>query len=233
MSTSAQQTYLLCPILRKNPYVAKISDFSAARAIGEPKTIQEHPFFNDMHLHLPIWTAPEVLQQNKWDNTVDLYSYGVILYEIFSRRAYFDNVDFLEDFEKNVKSGNRPSTKGWPPLCQEIVRTCWDNDPKARPEISELISKLNELFKEDSENFEPDDVTLQMTIKSLNFQNKGLTFIESRLRSELLQFRNSDGKLFRSILAKKTTRGWIPIHFCRTPNSRLTFSHDFISKRRL
>ena len=56
----------------------------------------------------PRWTAPEVLQYQPYTTKADIYSYGVVLFEIMTGRVPFDDDSFEFIVSKRVIKGDRP-----------------------------------------------------------------------------------------------------------------------------
>ena len=87
-----------------------------------------------------------------YNEQVDVYSFGIILYELFSRRLIlsdFLNVmeyDESEMFAQKALSGYRPPFPSF--MSQEIrdiVNKCWSGIPELRPTMSEVVKELSAL----------------------------------------------------------------------------------------
>ncbi|XP_017767819.1 PREDICTED: tyrosine-protein kinase CSK isoform X2 [Nicrophorus vespilloides] len=120
--------------------VAKVSDFGLAR--NEKNTALESA-------KLPIkWTAPEALKQNKFSNKSDMWSFGILLWEIYSfGRVPYPRIP-LADVVKHVEKGYKmEAPEGCPPEVYEIMRLAWDLNPEKRPKFQDVKAKL-EILKQ-------------------------------------------------------------------------------------
>ena len=96
--------------------------------------------------------APEVLRCELNDFKADIYSFGIMLWEIwFGQRAFDD--DHPHDnqlFINLVIRGRRPGEYRWsrtpPPIWKELMEECWDGDPEKRPtakKCEQIVTKLS------------------------------------------------------------------------------------------
>jgi len=117
--------------------IAKLSDFSMASPLSSlfPSNTSPKP-----------WNSPEVLQKLHYHELTDVYSYGIILYELLTRSIAFQD---HERFANMVISGQRPSI---PPDClpsfADLIKDCWSGDPLNRPTFQYVISQLLLIKKE-------------------------------------------------------------------------------------
>lgn len=95
----------------------------------------------------PFWMAPEVVKGTNYNEKVDVYSYGMVLFEVISRELPFEDED-----PTNVGiltlSGARPDLEAVPEDCPELLRQlmikCWAQDPGQRPEFIEILEVLRQ-----------------------------------------------------------------------------------------
>eukprot|EP00041_Stephanoeca_diplocostata_P024068 m.602569 g.602569 ORF g.602569 m.602569 type:complete len:474 (-) comp22447_c0_seq2:3455-4876(-) len=94
---------------------------------------------------LPIkWTAPEALRQKVSTSKSDVWSYGVVMWEIYSfGRAPYPRMNQKEVVEK-VTAGYRMERPESCPkdLYDKVMMWCWEIDAKNRPSFKELADKL-------------------------------------------------------------------------------------------
>eukprot|EP00795_Rhopilema_esculentum_P006066 gene6066-11439_t len=129
---------------------AKIADFGLARCVeetGEYKTSKGY---------MPIkWVALETLEGERYTMESDIWSYGIILWEIFSFGAdpYNEilsdrnaNVFDLRDFLKSGKRLNMP--KACPNGVCDIMRRCWSPFANQRPPFTEIEKSMQRFLEE-------------------------------------------------------------------------------------
>ncbi|XP_055850132.1 uncharacterized protein LOC129914768 [Episyrphus balteatus] len=114
--------------------VAKVSDFGLAR----------EECYNLEVGKLPIkWTAPEALKNGRFSNKSDMWSFGILLWEIYSfGRVPYPRIP-LADVVKHVEVGYKmEAPEGCPAEIYEMMRQAWDLNPAKRPTFAELKVKL-------------------------------------------------------------------------------------------
>jgi serine/threonine protein kinase len=97
----------------------------------------------------PQWMAPEVLRNEPSDEKSDVYSYGVILWELVTQKIPWDNLNTMQvigavgfmDQRLDIPSDADPQ---W----ASMIENCWDSDPRKRPSFLELLDRLRDLQKQ-------------------------------------------------------------------------------------
>lgn len=93
--------------------------------------------------------APEVLRNEPSDEKSDVYSYGVILWELVTQKIPWDNLNTMQvigavgfmDQRLDIPSDTDPK---W----ASMIESCWDSDPRKRPSFLELLDRLRDLQKQ-------------------------------------------------------------------------------------
>jgi serine/threonine protein kinase len=94
----------------------------------------------------PLWSAPEVLRGDKYDNKADVYSYGIMLYEMTHLQLpYYDQPPNMNKIMHEVGFGQlRPRIRqGTHGGLAALMQRCWQQDARARPSMDEIITTLN------------------------------------------------------------------------------------------
>lgn len=133
-------------ILVNGAKVCKVADFGLSQSLDD-----DSEYFTSEGGKVPIrWTAPEALASRKYTTTSDVWSYGILIWEImsFGERPYGD-MGNLEVFQK-VQDGYRLEA---PPKCpkqiHDLALQCWDIDRRKRISFETLVEKLK-VYKEDA-----------------------------------------------------------------------------------
>ncbi|XP_063165878.1 vascular endothelial growth factor receptor 2 [Candoia aspera] len=132
-------------ILLSENNVVKICDFGLARDIyKDPDYVRK----GDARLPLK-WMAPETIFDRVYTIQSDVWSFGVLLWEIFSLGASpYPGVKIDEDFCRRLKKGTRmrPPDYTTPEMYQTML-DCWHGEPKQRPTFSDLVERLGNLLQ--------------------------------------------------------------------------------------
>ncbi|ELP89205.1 tyrosine protein kinase receptor Tie-1, putative, partial [Entamoeba invadens IP1] len=91
----------------------------------------------------PFWLPPEVISNRKWSTKSDVYAFGVILWEMSTRKRPYDG-KFAAEVQKEIISGKRLSMNRSSPL-KGVVEMCWKQEPEERPEFTEIYKVLKAL----------------------------------------------------------------------------------------
>ena len=78
--------------------------------------------------------APEVIASQKYSEKADVFSYGIILWEIASRQPPFKNLSGLQVSMEVLNNDLRPKIpKNTPEAYVKLMKKCWDREPSKRP----------------------------------------------------------------------------------------------------
>ena len=96
------------------------------------------------------WTAPEILRGEHYDSSVDVYSFGVILWELIVRQQPHEGMTSYEIITGVAANGLRPPIpSSAPPRYLELMTRCWSEDSSERPKFTEVLSILEDMITEE------------------------------------------------------------------------------------
>ena len=102
------------------------------------------------------WAAPEVFAGERaytsYSLKVDVYSFGMVLYELMERKPPFNHLTSRFDIMDLVAQGKRPETTvEIPDSYRELMEKCWQQDPMRRPDFQTIVSSLEDLCLREKE----------------------------------------------------------------------------------
>ncbi|XP_048062719.1 mitogen-activated protein kinase kinase kinase 7 isoform X2 [Megalobrama amblycephala] len=120
--------------------VLKICDF------GTACDIQTHMTNNKGSA---AWMAPEVFEGSNYSEKCDVFSWGIILWEVITRRKPFDEIGGPAfRIMWAVHRGTRPPLiKNLPKPIESLMTRCWSKDPSQRPSMEEIVKIMSHLMR--------------------------------------------------------------------------------------
>jgi serine/threonine protein kinase len=106
-----------------------ICDFGLARM----QSAEGPPSWNAV---TEMYAAPEQLTpKGRYNEKVDVFTFGLVVYEIITRRRPFDH-------GRSSKLPDLPQSFG--PLMQNLIRRCWSLTPSERPSFEDIFNEFKE-----------------------------------------------------------------------------------------
>ncbi|XP_047997023.1 tyrosine-protein kinase Fer isoform X4 [Leguminivora glycinivorella] len=122
-------------------HAVKISDFGMSRE-------EEEYIVSGGMKQIPIkWTAPEALNYGKYTSLCDVWSYGVLMWEIFSKgETPYAGMTNSRAREK-IDSGYRmPAPEGCGEDVYALMLRCWEYEPDKRPHFHQLYTAIDAIY---------------------------------------------------------------------------------------
>ena len=89
--------------------------------------------------------APEILSGEDYNSKVDIYTFGMLMWEFSSNRPPFYNKSHNAKLILDICNGLRPKIRAYTPECfRELMQKCWSANAQDRPTISEVVKTLSE-----------------------------------------------------------------------------------------
>ncbi|OHT02174.1 hypothetical protein TRFO_30839 [Tritrichomonas foetus] len=89
----------------------------------------------------PSYMAPEMLAGNAYKSKVDIYSYGIIVYQVLSMHPPFDSTKSFSQIKQMVVDGVRPEIpSSIPESFANLIKVCWNQDSTSRTTFSKIVN---------------------------------------------------------------------------------------------
>ncbi|OBS67636.1 hypothetical protein A6R68_03797, partial [Neotoma lepida] len=132
-------------ILVNSNLVCKVSDFGLSRVLED----DPEATYTTSGGKIPIrWTAPEAISYRKFTSASDVWSYGIVMWEVmtYGERPYWE----LSNHEvmKAINDGFRlPTPMDCPSAIYQLMMQCWQQDRSRRPKFADIVSILDKLIR--------------------------------------------------------------------------------------
>lgn len=150
--------------LNPNDICAKLSGFSQCKNTTEGKELTKG-------VGSVQYMAPELLNNEEYSFPIDVYAFGVVMYETFIERGAYDNdprfshpwniPQFILSGERLIKNDQMPDNF-W-----NIVEKCWVHTPNGRPTIDQVLNELESWGEVEDIELDRDKLTNKIIKKEL------------------------------------------------------------------
>lgn len=124
-------------LLVDDNWQVKVADFGLA-------TVKSKTFAKTM-CGTTGWVAPEVLNDQGYTEKADVYSFAIILWELFTRQIPYAGKNTMQ-VVRSVDRGERlPIPDACPADYAELITTCWETDSSKRPSFQEVLQRLEKM----------------------------------------------------------------------------------------
>ena len=124
-------------LLLDDSFNVKICDFGLARLRDFTSTMTAN-------VGTAQWTAPEVLAGKEYNESADMYSLGIVAWELLTGRCPYDHTNNQVEIAVNVAHHKiRPTLSDrCPKQVRDYIENCWSDDPKSRMSAREALKQL-------------------------------------------------------------------------------------------
>ncbi|XP_061655814.1 ephrin type-A receptor 5 isoform X3 [Phyllopteryx taeniolatus] len=132
-------------ILVNSNLVCKVSDFGLSRVLED----DPEAAYTTRGGKIPIrWTAPEAIAYRKFTSASDVWSYGIVMWEVMSygERPYWEmsNQDVIKAVEESYRL---PGPMDCPEALYHLMMDCWQRERSNRPKFDEIVCLLDKLIR--------------------------------------------------------------------------------------
>lgn len=142
-------------ILLDNDKLPRIIDFGLSREVSETDAIMT------MQIGTPHWMAPELFTSQPYSFKVDVYAYGMLLWEMVANTQPFKGKTAAQIMYEVVEKGSRPPISSrCPSGLKALINACWAQDPEQRPSFHQIYKAFcnGTVFFEGSKQTKVDDI---------------------------------------------------------------------------
>uniref|UniRef100_A0A6Q2YUX1 receptor protein-tyrosine kinase n=1 Tax=Esox lucius TaxID=8010 RepID=A0A6Q2YUX1_ESOLU len=156
----------------------KVSDFGLSRVLED----DPEGTYTTSGGKIPIrWTAPEAIAYRKFTSASDVWSFGIVMWEVmaFGERPYWDmsNCEVMKAINEAFRL---PAPMDCPSAVYQLMLQCWLQDRSKRPKFTDIVSLLDKLLRS------PESL-------------KTIADFDPRISIRLPSTSGSDGSPFRSV----------------------------------
>uniref|UniRef100_A0A8C9VHE3 receptor protein-tyrosine kinase n=1 Tax=Scleropages formosus TaxID=113540 RepID=A0A8C9VHE3_SCLFO len=137
-------------ILVNSNLVCKVSDFGLSRYLQDDTS--DPTYTSSLGGKIPVrWTAPEAITYRKFTSASDVWSYGIVIWEVmsFGERPYWDmsNQDVINAIEQDYRL---PPPMECPTTLHQLMLDCWQKERSTRPRFTDIVNILDKLIRNPS-----------------------------------------------------------------------------------
>lgn len=126
----------------------KVGDFGLSKLINVERMHDVYKMTGETGSYR--YMAPEVFEHKVYDNSVDVFSFAMMLYEMFEGLAPFDDKEAYEAATLIATDECRPPMRvtTYPPGMVDLIRKCWSSYQPSRPPFDKIVQQLERMLEE-------------------------------------------------------------------------------------
>jgi len=127
-------------------YIIKVADFGLSRATNN--------YYKTTNAVFPVkWSPPEVIEYERFSQKSDVWSYGIVVWEIFEGGKVPYPGKSNDEAKNAVMKGYRlEKPELCPPEVYQVMLLCWEKEEQKRPEFGEVFTKMTEIVSSKDSN---------------------------------------------------------------------------------
>jgi serine/threonine protein kinase len=126
-------------ILLDDSYTAKVCDFGLSRIKAQERSMTGN-------CGTVQWMAPEVLASQSYNEKADVFSYGIICWELLTQKCPYEEMSPIQCALAVLNRNHRPEIPKWcPPPLHALIRSCVKKNPDERPSFPQIILALDSM----------------------------------------------------------------------------------------
>jgi len=128
----------------------KLFDFGLCTCVKK-RTLTDEAYEMSGNTGSLRYMAPEVALGLPYTEKADVYSFGIMIWQMARDRVPFKGMSREEFMKSVVKGGERPKLdKSWPIVFSKLLTDCWHKDPLKRPSFATIVTELTSLIDEEN-----------------------------------------------------------------------------------
>ena len=125
----------------------KLFDFGLCTCVRRTKNISEAYEMTGNTGSLR-YMAPEAALSKPYNEKVDVYSFGIMAWQMATDRVPFKGLTRAQFMQEVVNGKQRPRLDGnWPPSFRTLLESCWHDDFRKRPSFAFILDDLNSMMR--------------------------------------------------------------------------------------
>ena len=129
----AHRDIKLANLMLSNEGVIKLCDFGMAAEVGDGEWLEEYG------KGTPLYQSPELCERRPYNEKVDTWAMGCVLYELATRQRPFDGKNMVAIAKKICQEKPKPIRSGYSPAMSAFVMSLLTKDIHDRPAMVDLV----------------------------------------------------------------------------------------------
>lgn len=125
----------------------KLLDFGLAKVVEHTTIECDEVYAMSGETGSLRYMAPEVAEGLPYNYTADVYSFGIVLWELNATKKPYEGLNRELFYERVVHGGERPPLgRKWPSELTSLISECWDADIYNRPKFRDIVHRIDAML---------------------------------------------------------------------------------------